>query len=133
VRSGILALGSALAAGLILATVASAAPSSAGSTGVGSVFVSNPVQSLGDESLTDQKDSDAAVPAAAYYDVGLTHLDGSGYLRGDYADIYSSTGNLAYSPNEHVPLHAPRGRVRAGHGVLLDHAGTDVYPQPRLR
>jgi len=98
VRSGILALGSALAAGLILATVASAAPSSAGSTGVGSVFVSNPVQSLGDESLTDQKDSDAAVPAAAYYDVGLTHLDGSGYLRGDYADIYSSTGNLAYSP-----------------------------------
>jgi len=97
-RSAILALGSALAAGLILATIASAAPSSrGGSTGVGSVFVSNPVQSLGNESLTDQKDSDAAVPAAAYYDVGLTHLDGSGYLRGDYADIYSSTGNLAFS------------------------------------
>jgi hypothetical protein len=97
-RSGILALGSALAAGVILATVASAAGTNAGSTGVGSVFVSNPVQSLGDESLTDQKDSDAAVPAAAYYDVGLTHLDGSGYLRGDYADVYSSTGRLAYSP-----------------------------------
>jgi hypothetical protein len=97
-RSGILALGSAIAAGVILATVASAAQPNAGPNGVGSVFVSNPVQSLGDESLTDQKDSDAAVPAAAYYDVGLTHLDGSGYLRGDYADVYSSTGNLAYSP-----------------------------------
>ena len=97
-RSGILALGRALAAGVILATVASAAGTNAGSTGVASVFVSNPVQSLGDESLTDQKDSDAAVPAAAYYDVGLTHLDGSGYLRGDYADVYSSTGRLAYSP-----------------------------------
>jgi hypothetical protein len=31
------------------------------------VFVPNPVQSSGDESLTDQKDSDAAVPASAYY------------------------------------------------------------------
>jgi hypothetical protein len=60
--------------------------------------VSNPVQSLGDESLTDQKDSDAAIPAAAYYDVGLTHLHGSGHLRGGYADVYSSTGNLAFSP-----------------------------------
>jgi hypothetical protein len=63
------------------------------------VFASNPVQSLGDESLTDQKDSDAAVPAAAYHTVTLTNLDGSGYLRGDYADIYSSTGSLAFSPS----------------------------------
>jgi hypothetical protein len=98
VRSGILALGVALAGGVILATGASAAQPHAGSTGIGSVFVSNPVQSLGDESLTDQKDSDAAVPADAYYDVGLTHLDGSGRLRGDYANIVSETGNPAYSP-----------------------------------
>jgi hypothetical protein len=56
------------------------------------------VQSLGDESLTDQKDSDAAVPAAAYHTVTLTNLDGSGFLRGDYADVYSSTGDLAFSP-----------------------------------
>jgi hypothetical protein len=73
-------------------------PGSGSSTGVGSVFVPNPVQSLGDESLTDQKDSDAAVPAAAYHDVTLTHLDGSGFLNGDYATIYSETGNPAYSP-----------------------------------
>ena len=58
----------------------------------------NPVQSLGDESLTDQKDSDAAVPAAAYYAVPLTNLDGSGFLHGDYATIYSETGNPAFSP-----------------------------------
>jgi len=62
------------------------------------VFVSNPVQSLGDESLTDQSDSDAAVPAAAYHDVTLTNLDGSGYLSGDYAKVVSATGGPAYSP-----------------------------------
>jgi hypothetical protein len=62
------------------------------------VFVPNPVQSLGDESLTDQKDSDAAVPAAAYHTVKLTNLDGSGYLRGDWANVASETGNPAYSP-----------------------------------
>jgi zinc metalloprotease ZmpB len=62
------------------------------------VFVPNPVQSLGDESLTDQKDADAAVPAAAYHDVTLTNLDGSGFLHGDYATVVSETGNPAYSP-----------------------------------
>src|SRR3954451_179774 len=83
-----------------LAAVASAGKiGNGGSTGSGQVFVSNPVQSLGDESLTDQKDSDAAVPAAAYRTVTLTNLDGSGFLRGDYANIYSSTGDLAFSPN----------------------------------
>jgi hypothetical protein len=72
---------------------------STSSTGTGSVFASNPVQNLADESLTDQKDSDAAVPAAAYHTVPLRKLDGSGYLRGAYADVYSSTGNLAFSAN----------------------------------
>jgi zinc metalloprotease ZmpB len=68
------------------------------STGSALVFLPNPVQSLGDESLTDQKDSDAAVPAAAYHAVTLTNLDGSGFLQGDYADVYSSTGDRAFSP-----------------------------------
>jgi hypothetical protein len=68
------------------------------STGIASVFVPNPVQSLGDESLTDQKDSDAAVPASAYHTVRLTNLDGSGFLSGDYATVYSETGNPAFSP-----------------------------------
>src|SRR6266516_4609071 len=88
-------------AALVTATAASASAANAGpgsSTGSGAVFVPNPVQSLGDESLTDQKDSDAAVPAAAYHDVTLTHLDGSGYLSGDYATVVSETGNPAFSP-----------------------------------
>jgi zinc metalloprotease ZmpB len=68
------------------------------STGTAQVFVPNPVQSLGNENLTDQKDSDAAVPAAAYVKVTLTNLDGSGYLRGDWANVAGSTGPLAFSP-----------------------------------
>jgi zinc metalloprotease ZmpB len=82
-----------------VAAVATAAKTGPGvSTGSGSVFVSNPVQSLGDESLTDQKDSDTAVPASAYHIVRLTNLDGSGFLRGDYANVVSETGNPAFSP-----------------------------------
>ena len=90
-----------LAVASLVATMsmnATAASSSLGSTGTGAVFVPNPVQSLGDESLTDQKDSDAAVPAAAYRNVTLTNLDGSGYLRGDFATVTSETGKPAFSP-----------------------------------
>jgi hypothetical protein len=89
------------AGGLLIATAATATaakPGPGASTGTGSVFVPNPVQSLGDQTLTDQKDADAAVPAAAYHQVTLTNLDGSGFLRGDWAAVVSETGNPAYSP-----------------------------------
>jgi zinc metalloprotease ZmpB len=86
----------ALATGSATSAMA-ASPGPGSSTGIGSVFVPNPVQSLGDESLTDQKDADAAVPAAAYDDVTLTNLDGSGFLKGDYAAVVSETGNPAFS------------------------------------
>jgi zinc metalloprotease ZmpB len=99
VRNTMLAMGAAVAVTAVLVAAADAAKSGPGvPTGSASVFVSNPVQSLGDESLTDQKDSDAAVPSTAYYDVTLTNLDGSGFLRGDYANIVSETGNPAFSP-----------------------------------
>ena len=89
----------ALVAVVVFAAVAGAGKNGNGSSvGSAQVFVPNPVQSLGDESLTDQKDSDSAVPAAAYHAVQLTNLDGSGFLRGDYANVYSSTGDLAFSP-----------------------------------
>jgi zinc metalloprotease ZmpB len=82
-----------------IVTVAGATkPGSGSSTGSAQVFVPNPVQSLGNESLTDQKDADSAVPGAAYHTVTLTNLDGSGFLHGDYATVYSETGNPAYSP-----------------------------------
>ena len=98
-RLGILVTVSAVLTGIAVAAVATAAKTGPGtSTGSGSVFLSNPVQSLGDQSLTDQKDSDAAVPAAAYHTVTLTNLDGSGFLRGAYANVVSETGNPAFSP-----------------------------------
>ena len=65
--------------------------------GTAQVFVPSPVQSLGDETLTDQTDADSAVPAAAYHTVQLTNLDGSGNLCGDYACVTSETGSPAYS------------------------------------
>ena len=89
----------ALVSVVVFAAVAGAGKNGNGSSvGSAQVFVPNPVQSLGDESLTDQKDSDAAVPAAAYHAVQLTNLDGSGFLHGDYATIYSETGKPAFSP-----------------------------------
>jgi len=89
----------ALAVVAVATTVAFAAkPGPGTSTGQGSVFVSNPVEDLNDQTLTDDNDSDAAVPAAAYHTVALTDLDGSGYLRGRWAEIVSETGNPAYSP-----------------------------------
>ena len=67
------------------------------STGTGKVFFPNPVASLGDQSLTDQKDADYPALQPAYHVVTLTNLDGSGYLNGDWANIRSETGNPAFS------------------------------------
>ncbi|HET7857230.1 MAG TPA: M36 family metallopeptidase [Gaiellaceae bacterium] len=84
---------------LVAATAAFAAkPGPGTSTGSGTVFKPNPVAELQNQSLTDQKDADYAALAPAYHTVLLTNLDGSGFLRGDYANIVSSTGNPAYSP-----------------------------------
>jgi hypothetical protein len=72
-------------------------PGSGSSTGSASVFMVNPVQSSGDQSLTDMKDSASAVPASEYAEVELRNLDGSGYLSGAYANVRTTTGNPAYS------------------------------------
>jgi predicted small secreted protein len=99
VRRSILISVLVVAVSVVVAAVATASKIGSGaSTGAGSVFVSNPVQSLENETLTDQKDADSAVPASAYHSVTLTNLDGSGYLRGDYANVVSETGNPAFSP-----------------------------------
>jgi len=83
---------------VLVSSISAAKPGPGTTTGTGQVFVPNPVQSTGDENLTDQKDSDAAVPHSAYYRVALTNLDGSGFLRGDWANVVNETGNPAYSP-----------------------------------
>ena len=67
------------------------------SKGVGRVFFPNPVAYLQDQTLTDQDDADYEALQPAYVEVKLTNLDGSGYLRGDWAYIYKSVGPLAYS------------------------------------
>jgi hypothetical protein len=67
-------------------------------TGQGRVFDPNPVTTLRDESLTDQRDQDYAALQPAYFVRTLTNLDGSGFLTGDFADVMGTTGR-AFSPN----------------------------------
>ncbi|HEV2886408.1 MAG TPA: M36 family metallopeptidase [Jatrophihabitans sp.] len=74
-----------------------AKPDVSSSTGTASVFKVNPVQSSGNESLTDDNDSATAVPASEYATVQLRNLDGSGYLTGKWVSVQSATGTPAYS------------------------------------
>jgi hypothetical protein len=54
--------------------------------GKGAVFDPNPVYTLRDGSLRDAKDADSAKLTAARRIVTLPRLDGTGYLRGQWAD-----------------------------------------------
>ena len=78
---------------------------STGSTGVGTVFLPNPVAELQNESLTDQKDADYAALQPAYHNVTLTNLDGSGTLTGDWARVVSETGDPARSSTNTFTYH----------------------------
>ncbi len=66
-------------------------------TGSGKVFDPNPVVTLQDESLTDQRDRDYPALQPAYFVRDLRHLDGTGVLRGDFADVTGNKGR-AESP-----------------------------------
>ena len=89
----------AIAAAALCAAIAPAAdaakPTPTGSTAPAQVFFPNPVQSLRDETLTDQKDANYPALAAAYERKTLTDLDGSGTLTGAYARVESETGKPA--------------------------------------
>jgi zinc metalloprotease ZmpB len=105
-RRMLLTAGLALIASAVVVAVAVAAkPGNGQSTGTATVFLPNPVADLQDQSLTDQKDADYAALAPAYHRVTLTNLDGSGFLRGDWANITSETGNPAYSPTNDFNYH----------------------------
>ncbi|MBX7215225.1 MAG: M36 family metallopeptidase [Thermoflexales bacterium] len=81
-----------------IAPVAADKPVGGGSsTGVGRVFAPNPVATLQDQTLTDQKDADYAALQPAYRLKTLTNLDGSGFLVGDWAVVHSETGKPAFS------------------------------------
>jgi hypothetical protein len=87
-----------LVAWAALALPVIAKPGSGSSTGTGQVFLPNPVAALQNQNLTDDKDANSPAFQPAYRIVTLTNLDGSGYLRGDWANVLSETGNPAYSP-----------------------------------
>ena len=87
-----------LAAAVAVAAALAARPSPGTTTGSGTVFLPNPVADLQNQELTDQNDADYPALAAAYHTVTLTNLDGSGFLRGDWANVLSETGDPAYSP-----------------------------------
>jgi zinc metalloprotease ZmpB len=98
-RRIVLAVGLVAVLAAVGVTVAVAAkPGNGQSTGKGTVFLPNPVADLQNQSLTDQKDADYPALAAAYNQVTLTNLDGTGRLVGDWANIRSETGDPAYSP-----------------------------------
>ncbi|MDI3402257.1 M4 family metallopeptidase [Streptomyces cavernicola] len=59
------------------------------------LFMVNPVQSSGDQSLVDGKDAAAAVPDSAYALAPLRNLDASGGLNGKWAYVRSETGEPA--------------------------------------
>jgi hypothetical protein len=82
---------------VVTALAAAANPPSNSSAGTGRVFAPNPVATLQDQTLTDQKDADYAALQPAYRTVTLTNLNGSGYLVGDWAQVVSETGDRAYS------------------------------------
>jgi zinc metalloprotease ZmpB len=102
-RSARLRLTALGCAALAAATVAPAHSAAAGATaaaagtGTATVFKVNPVQSSGNQSLTDAKDADSPVFGPEYATVRLTDLDGSGFLRGTWANVVSGTGNPAFS------------------------------------
>jgi hypothetical protein len=91
--------GAFLILGLLVSVAAAGKPGPGTTTGSGRVFFPNPVASLQDQTLTDQKDADYAALQPAYRIVTLTNLDGSGNLTGDWATVISETGDPAYSPD----------------------------------
>ena len=94
-RPAKLAIAAAALCAAIAPPAAVAKPVPTGSTAPAQVFFPNPVQSLQDETLTDQKDANYPALAAAYKRVTLTDLDGSGTLTGAYARVESETGTPA--------------------------------------
>jgi thermolysin metallopeptidase-like protein len=99
-----IALATATATAITIPLIGAApATADAGDTATGTVFYPNPVQQLGNETLTDAKDSDAAALAPAYRTVTLTDLDGSGSLTGRYVAVKSETGSAARVVNGALP------------------------------
>jgi zinc metalloprotease ZmpB len=84
---------------LALATTTAVAvqpPGGGGTTAQAWVFFPNPVASSANQGLLDNKDADYPELTDELVEVRLTNLDGSGYLVGDWVNVLSSTGPLAF-------------------------------------
>ena len=97
-RALVAALSLAALAATTVAMPASATKPGGPTSGTGTVFSINPVQSTGNQNLADNKDADSAEFASAYKNVALTNLDGTGYLDGAWVNVRGTTGDRAYSP-----------------------------------
>jgi thermolysin metallopeptidase-like protein len=98
-------LGTTAAAAMVASVCAAPAAAAADASAAGAtVFSPNPVQQLGNESLTDQKDADYPALAAAYRRMTLSHLDGSGTLTGQYVAVKSKTGTPARAVGGDFPV-----------------------------
>ncbi|MES9609122.1 M4 family metallopeptidase [Actinomadura sp. NPDC000929] len=95
----------AVAAFPLVAALPAASAADFGATATGTAFSPNPVQQLGDQSLTDAKDADYAALAPAYRQVTLTDLDGSGSLTGRYVRVKSETGSAARIDGGALPAY----------------------------
>ena len=109
------------------------APGVRAATADGTVFFPNPVQQLGNQTLTDQQGRRLpgvrrGVPAgAADQPRRLRHAD-----RATTCVVKSKTGNAGPRGRRRLPGLAPRRRpVRAGHGLLLGDHRPGVPAAPR--
>ena len=82
----------AVAAATVLALLPGRVSAATSSAPAGRIFLPNPVVTLRDQSLTDQKDADYTALQPAYWMVHLDHLDGSAYLQGDFVTVRGSGG-----------------------------------------
>ncbi|MCW2867127.1 MAG: Bacillolysin [Marmoricola sp.] len=103
--AAVAALATASTGAALAVSPAQAAKSPGASSATGTVFYPNPVQSTGDESLSDDDDADTPAFAPAYRQVTLTGLDGSGYLTGPYVTVKSSTGPAAQAVGGAFPAY----------------------------
>ncbi len=88
----------ATTAALVAAPTHADKPGNGESTGTGQIFMVNPVQSSGNQGLSDAKDANTPELAAQYATAQLRNLDGTGTLSGAWANIRTTTGKPAYSP-----------------------------------
>jgi hypothetical protein len=94
----------AVTVGLIVAGTAGAdAPDPYTGSATGTVFYPNPVQQLGIQELTDNKDADSPAFGPAYRQVTLTDLAAAGGLSGRYVRVKSSTGKPALAVDGAFP------------------------------